>query len=262
MSGSTPSSGQISLNNLQTVFGGTNPINFSEYYLNAATGYTTGVSGIPNIGTQIALSNFYGKTKTVAVVNYMIAGNAGANMSGGNVFIGSLTDDSFFGIGNVGQFFWFGTDWGSSNNVQWCTNGALTFGGGSGAYAAWSPATARGVLMGQADRMTRWGYQSEPYTVNNHKIKRIIVNQTDYSNQGVTVEYAIRLIRGPTHQYIEIRFGTYNTGTGGLWNISDGGSFYNPFSGAPPVGGGASCVLRGDLNGYNWQAFNNNYVNL
>ena len=69
MSGSTPSSGQISLNNLQTVFGGTNPINFSEYYLNAVTGYTSGVSGIPNIGTQIALSNFYGKTKTVAV-NY------------------------------------------------------------------------------------------------------------------------------------------------------------------------------------------------
>ena len=65
MSGTTPSSGQISLNNLQSVFGGTNPINFSEYYLNASTGYTTGVSGIPNIGTQIALSNFYGKTKAV-----------------------------------------------------------------------------------------------------------------------------------------------------------------------------------------------------
>ena len=66
MSGPTPSSGQISLNNLQSVFGGTNPINFSEYYLNASTGYTRGVSGIPNIGTQIALSNFYGKTKAVA----------------------------------------------------------------------------------------------------------------------------------------------------------------------------------------------------
>jgi hypothetical protein len=63
-------SGQISLNNLQTQFGGTNPINFSEYYLNAATGYATGVSGIPNIGTQIALSNFYGKAKTVVASNY------------------------------------------------------------------------------------------------------------------------------------------------------------------------------------------------
>ena len=63
-------SGQISLNNLQTQFGGTNPINFSEYYLNASTGYTTGVSGIPNIGTQISLSSFYGKAKTVVASNY------------------------------------------------------------------------------------------------------------------------------------------------------------------------------------------------
>ena len=63
MSGSTPSSGQIALSNLQSVFGGTNPINFSEYYQNALTGYTSGVSGIPNIGTQISLSQFYGKTK-------------------------------------------------------------------------------------------------------------------------------------------------------------------------------------------------------
>ena len=63
-------SGQISLNNLQTHFGGTNPISFSEYYLNASTGYTTGVSGIPNIGTQISLSSFYGKAKTVVASNY------------------------------------------------------------------------------------------------------------------------------------------------------------------------------------------------
>ena len=46
MSGTTPASGQISLNNLQSVFGGTNPINFSEYYQNASTGFTSGVSGI------------------------------------------------------------------------------------------------------------------------------------------------------------------------------------------------------------------------
>lgn len=63
MSGTTPASGQITLANLQSVFGGTNPINFSEYYQNALTGYTSGVSGIPNIGTQISLSNFYNKTK-------------------------------------------------------------------------------------------------------------------------------------------------------------------------------------------------------
>ena len=63
-------SGQISLNNLQTQFGGTNPISFSEYYLNASTLYTSGVSGIPNIGTQISLSQFYGKAKIVVASSY------------------------------------------------------------------------------------------------------------------------------------------------------------------------------------------------
>ena len=45
------SSGAISLENIQTVFGGTNPISLSEYYANANLAYTVGVSGIPNIGS-------------------------------------------------------------------------------------------------------------------------------------------------------------------------------------------------------------------
>lgn len=63
MSGSTPVSGEISFNDLQSVFGGTNPIDFNEYYQNASTGYTAGVSSIPNIGTTISLDNFYSKSK-------------------------------------------------------------------------------------------------------------------------------------------------------------------------------------------------------
>ena len=66
MSGSTPVSGEISFNDLQSVFGGTNPIDFNEYYQNASTGYTAGVSSIPNIGTTISLDNFYSKSKTPA----------------------------------------------------------------------------------------------------------------------------------------------------------------------------------------------------
>ena len=34
MSGSTPAYGEISFNDLQSVFGGTNPIDFNEYYKN------------------------------------------------------------------------------------------------------------------------------------------------------------------------------------------------------------------------------------
>jgi hypothetical protein len=59
------SSGEISFANIQTVFGGTNPISLSEYYANANTSYTAGVSGIPNIGSAISLNQFYGKAKPV-----------------------------------------------------------------------------------------------------------------------------------------------------------------------------------------------------
>lgn len=64
------STGLISLSNIQTEFGGTNPIFLSEYYANSATGYTTGVTGIPNSttnpSTSIKLSQFYGKAKPSA----------------------------------------------------------------------------------------------------------------------------------------------------------------------------------------------------
>ena len=52
------SSGAISLNDIQTEFGGTNPISISEYYRGGAfvTGNNTGV---PTSG-EIALSDFYG----------------------------------------------------------------------------------------------------------------------------------------------------------------------------------------------------------
>jgi len=58
-------SGYISLSNIQTEFGGTNPIWMSEYYTNNASGYTTGISGLPASGTTMNISNFYGKSKTL-----------------------------------------------------------------------------------------------------------------------------------------------------------------------------------------------------
>jgi hypothetical protein len=45
------------------MFGGTNPIAMSEYYNNNASGFTTGVTGIPNTGATISISQFYGKAK-------------------------------------------------------------------------------------------------------------------------------------------------------------------------------------------------------
>jgi hypothetical protein len=63
----TPSTGQaISFSDIQTEFGGTNPIGIDEYYQNAATTYTSGVAGIPNTGAIISLDMFYGKSKPAA----------------------------------------------------------------------------------------------------------------------------------------------------------------------------------------------------
>jgi hypothetical protein len=57
-----PSSGPISLSDIQAAFGGASPISLSEYYAGGANvpAGTTGVSGpVPSSGT-ISVSNFYG----------------------------------------------------------------------------------------------------------------------------------------------------------------------------------------------------------
>jgi hypothetical protein len=63
-----PSSGPLSLNDIQTEFGGTNPISLSEYYAGGANvpAGTTGTFGaVPTIGNPISIRNFYGTSKIV-----------------------------------------------------------------------------------------------------------------------------------------------------------------------------------------------------
>ena len=62
-----PSSGPLSLNDIQTEFGGTNPISLSEYYAGGANvpAGTTGTFGaVPSSGA-ISIRNFYGTSKIV-----------------------------------------------------------------------------------------------------------------------------------------------------------------------------------------------------
>ena len=213
----------------------------------------------------------YGADVTVPVVppvatEYMLAGNVAGNMNeAGGARMGiDGADDSFAGIGTVFQFFWFGTDYGSGNNIQWTTNNVMTFGGGSTQYTNWAANVRPGVLMGQYDRRTNYSTQFAPTSNNGYNIKRFIVVQHNYysGSAGNEIQMEIRLLRGPAYQYIEIRMANWSAGNGGSWNISDGGSFYNPFTAAPPVGTGASVVLRGSLTGTNWVAYNNYYMNL
>ena len=59
----TPISGTISFSDIQTEFGGVNPIEINEYYQNSTSTYTSGVAGIPNINATISLDMFYNKSK-------------------------------------------------------------------------------------------------------------------------------------------------------------------------------------------------------
>jgi hypothetical protein len=61
-----PSSGPLSLTNIQTEFGGSNPISLSEYYRGGSY-VTTNNTNVPTSGV-ISFSNFYGAVKQFAVV--------------------------------------------------------------------------------------------------------------------------------------------------------------------------------------------------
>jgi len=76
------SSGAISFSDLQTEFGGSNPISFSEYYRNADPQLVTPNNlAIPETGSQIDLSEFYDKWYGIAVL-YEIIGGGGGGASG------------------------------------------------------------------------------------------------------------------------------------------------------------------------------------
>lgn len=52
-------------------------------------------------------------------------------------------------IGTIGfPFYWFGVDYGSTNNIYWNTPQALTFGYGYNYGTTWTAKTAKGFFIG------------------------------------------------------------------------------------------------------------------
>lgn len=264
------SSGQISFSDIQTEFGGSNPISINEYYYNSASGYMNGVSGIPSIGTAISLNQYYGKSKITANVNFVInivEGNISGNMDTTNGTIISYftnLDDGSQSIGTIGfPFYFFGIDYGSNNTINWSTNQVLQFGTNNNQYTAWTATSGIGILFGMFDRRTNSLYSFPSTTDNGYNIKKIIVSHANYySTAGTEIKMEIRLIRDLEYQYIELRMNEWTAVYSGIWNLTDGSTFYNVFSAAPPISTGQSLVMRSDLNGNNWTVFNQHYINL
>jgi len=90
------STGAISFDNIQTEFGGANPISINEYYLNGIYTTGTGAAGIPTSGT-ISLNNFYGKSK---VVTSVVPAAVATNWTGiyANAFAGGQYGSSYEAI--------------------------------------------------------------------------------------------------------------------------------------------------------------------
>jgi len=75
-----PASGAISLGQLQTEFGGANPVSLSEYY-SGKTYVPNTVVGIPAAG-GISMSSFRGKAKPALGNNFTIYSQANSGMGG------------------------------------------------------------------------------------------------------------------------------------------------------------------------------------
>lgn len=111
-----PSSGSLSLSQIQGEFGGSNPISLSEYYAGGSyvPAGTSGTYGaVPSSGT-ISIRNFYGTS--AAVVNFsdhtVYAADFGSAQAGYQIF------GSGAGSGNAYQFVNFG---GLTLVEQWVT---------------------------------------------------------------------------------------------------------------------------------------------
>lgn len=97
-----PASGQITLAQIQSEWGGSNPISLSEYYLGSLPTGRTNYGSIPSSG-QISLSDFYGTdaalgnwTSTLTVGSFTLSKVQAYGYSSGLVAspAGSMTDDT------------------------------------------------------------------------------------------------------------------------------------------------------------------------
>ena len=77
-----PNSGSLALSQIQSEFGGSNPIGLNEYYRGGANVPSHGnTSGIPSSGT-ISINQFYGKSNA-APIDTTVGGNQGTSPANG-----------------------------------------------------------------------------------------------------------------------------------------------------------------------------------
>jgi hypothetical protein len=108
-----PTSGPLALSQIQTEFGGSNPISLSEYYAGGANvpAGTTGTNGaVPSSGT-ISIWNFYGTSDVVILLNDQYIGFSSGGLTSSTVSY-QLTSGGQAEGSQQGFYY---------NLEQWCT---------------------------------------------------------------------------------------------------------------------------------------------
>lgn len=162
------------------------------------------------------------------------------------------------------DFYFFGTNYGNGLNsgIYWCSNNVLGFGTTNNTIT-WAATTGKGVLIGNADRLTNNFYYSTTQTSSGYSyINCILFAQNIYSD-GIpnAIQFQMRFFRGPVSQYIEVRC-KQAPSSAGAYNITNGTTFQNTYGSFTNIVANQSYVLESDLNGNNWTFYNNYYINL
>lgn len=222
----------------------------------------------------------------------LVSGNVSANMNTSGmtalIFTGLTfpNDDGYAYLPFTGMdFYFFGTNYGNSDgttpstSIYMCTNYAFGFGQGFFNFNNW-PANQPAILFDFFDSANFASYVSPPQNgiISGVKYVRIVATGTDYVSNSIndpTVKkaYEIYYVRDNCFQYmqfncsVEDAVGFDRSQYVSVSNITNGTTFQNTFGafGANPSNtegpqAGNSYVIKSDLNGNNWEFFQNTHL--
>ena len=154
-------------------------------------------------------------------------------------------------------FYFYGTDYGSEDNVYYTSNHVIGFDNGSDidtSYEDWS-ASNTAILVGFTDRdMDNFYYGPPAETRDNLTyFQGVLFGRNDHGDgipNAVQWRYVIGRDEIAGYQYVEIDFVTAPEIVG-QWDIADGQGFTGLFGSFAPTAC-TTILLRSDLDGANW----------
>ena len=220
-----PASGVLSLDDIQTEFGGTNPIGLSEYYSAAA--------GVPASG-EISIADFYGTSARVVIpiavtnaTNYVIYDNRGPTYDAGKSDV-TLTISGTVGSTTTATAALRTGAFASGDTVTIVNNGSIrAFGGGGGAGGGSPVYAVAGSAGGHAIDL---GF---PTTVTNNDL---IQGGGGGGGGGGVYQYVQPAPKGPGYPR---SYGGGGGGGGSGVGLGGAGGTRSSGSGSPGATGGA-----------------------